>query len=191
MQRKEVLSLNKSIDIKLIKGYSRLIKKGIPKINVSLLCETSDVSRASFYIYYSSMSEFEKSLGNYMMNKFFEQSTYLLRCSEEKFNKAIKKENLLFDKYELIILKYMISGSNYLDFASFANSYYLKEKEASLFPEDVWDKYKQDLDFFSRGYLMILILGMTGYMEKSFENDIRKCRILFSHLCNKIAKNTK
>lgn len=181
--------MNKPIDVKLIRAYSRLLKKETKKIGVSLLCETAEVSRASFYIYYNSLSEFEKSLGNYMMNKFFEQSTYLLSCSEEELEKFIKKENFFFNKYELIILKHMISGSKYLDFAAFADSYYLKEKEASLFSEDVWEKHKQKLDFFSRGYLMILILGMTGYMENTFEKDVRKCRALFKHLCNEITQS--
>ena len=181
--------MNKSIDIKLIKAYSKLLKKGTKKISVCLLCETAEVSRASFYIYYKSMREFENSLGTYMLNKFFEQSTYLLRCSEEELEKAINKENLFFDKYEMVILKYMISGSNYLDFASFADSYYLKEKEKSLFSQEIWEKHRRELDFFSRGYLTILILGMTGYMENTFEKDIRKCRALFRHLCSEIDKS--
>ena len=180
--------MNKPIDIKLIRAYSRLLKKETKKISVCLLCETANVSRASFYIYYKGMSEFENILDTYILNKFFEQSTYLLRCSEEEFIKAIKKENLFFDKYELIILRHMISGSNYLKFAAFADNYYLKEKEASLFSEEVWKKHKPDLDFFSRGYLMILILGLTGYMENTFEKDIRKCRELFRHLCSEITK---
>jgi hypothetical protein len=37
---------------------------------------------------------------------------------------------------------------------------------------------------------MILILGMTGYMENSYEKDIVKCRDLFRHLCNEIYKST-
>ena len=182
--------MNKSIDIKLIRAYSKLLKKGAKRISVCLLCETADISRASFYVYHKSMREFEESLSTYMMNKFFEQSTYLLSCSEDEFVKAIKKENSYFDKYEMIILKNMISGSNYLDFAAFADNYYLKEKEASLFSEEDWEKHKQDIDFFSRGYLMILILGMTGYMENSYEKDIRKCRALFRCLCNEIYKST-
>lgn len=182
--------MNKSIDIKLIRAYSKLLKKDTKKISVCLLCETAEVSRASFYVYHKSMGEFEKSLGTYMMSKFFEYSTYLLRCSEDEFAKAIKKENSSFDKYETVILKHMISGSNYLDFAIFADSYYLKEKEASLFSPEVWEKHKQVLDFFSRGYLMILILGMTGYMENTYEKDIRKCRALFKCLCNEIYKST-
>lgn len=180
--------MNKPIDIKLIRAYSRLLKKETKKISVCLLCETAEVSRASFYIYYNNLKEFEKCLGTYMLNKFFEYSTYLLNCSEEELTYALKKENFRFDKYEMVILKYMISGSNYLGFATFADSYYLKEKEMSLFSEDVWKKHKQDLDFFSRGYLMILILGMTGYMEKTFAEDIKKCRALFRLLCNEINK---
>lgn len=182
--------MNKPINIKLIRAYSRLLKKETERISVSLLCETAEVSRASFYIYYNSLREFENRLGIYMMNKFFDLSTFLLRCSEEDFENAFRNKNFFFDKYELVILKKMISGSNYLGFAVFADSYYLKEKEKSLFSEKVWKKHKKDLDFFSRGYLMILILGMTGYMKKTFEKDIRKCRALFGHLCNEIIKAT-
>ncbi len=182
--------MNKPIDIKLIKGYSKLLKKETKKISVSLLCETADVSRASFYIYYGSIREFENSLSAFMLNKFFDQAIYLLRCSEDELKNAVKKENLFFDKYELIILKYMISGSNYLNFAAFANSHYLKEKEVLVFSEEVWNKHRQDIDFFSRGYLMILILGMTGYMDNTFEKDIQKCRVLFRHLCNEITKTS-
>lgn len=181
--------MNKPIDIKLIKAYSRLLKKETKKISVSLLCEKADVSRASFYVYYKSMSEFENKVGIYMMDKFFELSTFLLICSDEDCKKAIKKEDFFFDKYELAILKYMISGSNYLDFATFADRYYLEKKELSLFSKDVWEKHRSELDFFSRGYLMILILGMTGYMENTFEKDIRKCRTLFRLLSEAVTKN--
>ena len=180
------MSLDKPINKKLVKGYARLLKKDTEKISVSLLCEMSDVSRASFYLYYKSLKDFEDRLGAYMMNKFFEQATYFLRCSDEELENALKKENLFFDKYEKLILKHMISGSNYLDFATFANSYYLNEKESSLFSGEVWDKHKQDIDFFSRGYLMLLILGMTGYTENTFEKDIKKCRALFRQLCKEI-----
>lgn len=182
--------MNKLIDIKLIRAYSKLLKKGTKKISVCLLCETAEISRATFYIYYKSMREFEDNLGTYVLNKFFEQSTYLLRCSDEELETAINKENFFLDKHELIILKHMISGSNYLDFAVFADCYYTKEREASLFSQEVWENHKYELDFFSRGYLMILILGITGYMENTFKNDIVKCRALFKYICNKIYKSS-
>lgn len=182
--------MNKPIDIKLIRAYSKLLKKDCKKISVCLLCETAEVSRASFYIYYKNMSEFEKYVSTYILNKFFDNSTYLLRCSEEELEAAINKENFFFDKYETDIIRYMISGSNYLDFACLADSYYLKEKEASLFTQEIWEKYKRELDFFSRGYLMILILGLTGYMGNTYKKDLLKCRELFSSLCSVIDKNT-
>lgn len=180
--------MDKPINEKLIRAYAKLLKKDVKKISICLLCETAEVSRASFYVYYKNLKEFENNLGTHMLKKFFEQSTYFLCCSDEELKKALKKESFFFEKYELIILKNMISGSNYLEFATFADRYYLKEKEASLFPQEVWDKYKRDLDFFSRGYLMLLILGLTGYTENTFEKDLVNSRALFRYICKEIIK---
>ncbi len=179
--------MDKSTNRKLISAYAKLLKKDVDRITVSLLCERADVARATFYIHYKDMSDFKDALHRYLIDKFFEQATLFLCCDENDFVKNLKKENLLFNDNELIILKDMVSGSNYIEFAQLSDKYFLKELKSSVFAENVQTKFKDELDIFIRGYLPILVIGLTDYNETVFRSDVKNCRLFFKFLCKRVA----
>ncbi len=174
--------MNKGTNRKLIVAYSKLIKKESGRISVTDLCEKAGVARATFYLYYSDMESFQKKLSGYIIEKFFSQAVRILTCSDDEMHSVVKKENLIFDEYETDILGYMIQGTNYIDFASFADSYYVDKNNDPLFTLEMWEKHKEKIDIFSRGYLPILILGITNYEEMSFRKDMKYCRMFFRTL---------
>ncbi len=192
MLRKRVSQMNKKItNRKLIAAYGKLLKKGSDKITVSLLCEKADVARATFYNNYKDLDSFVEELHNYIIRLFFEQATYFMSCNDMEFNKAVKKENLLLNEYELIILNCMVGGSNYMDFAMRADSYYLDEQRGSIFPNEIREQYKDVIDIFTRGYFPILIFSLLDYNEVSLKRDIYNCRVLFKALREDIYSNLK
>lgn len=179
--------MNNSItDQKLITAYSKLVNKQTDKITVSLLCKKADVARATFYTHYKDLDDFVNKLKDHIIDKFFEQATALLVCSEADLKEAVKKENLLLNKCELDILRFMISDTNYIGFALDANDYYASQHENSLFSEEVWKKHNEEINLFACGYLMILIFGITQYEETAFTENIKFCRMVFRYLFKEI-----
>ncbi len=178
--------MNKNINRKLIVAYSNLLEKESEKINVTALCEKANVARASFYVYYSDLEEFQKKVNDYIIDKFFRQSVVILTCSDDELSTVVKKENLLFDNCELGILSHMIKGTNYIDFVLLAESYYSDLSISSVYTDEILKNYKDDIDFFSRGYLPILVDGLTCYRENRFRKDMKQCRIFFRALCDYI-----
>lgn len=182
--------MNSSTNRKLIRGYARLIKKGTQRITVSLLCEKADVARATFYIHYKDLNDFTETLQAQIVDKFFEQATFFLSCDDKEFQKAIKKENLLLNENELTVLENMISGTNYIDFLYKADKYYIEEKEFSLFTKEEWLLHEDKINIFSRGYLPLLILGITNYFdEKEFRSDMENCRKFYKRLRSYIVES--
>lgn len=175
--------MNESTERKLRVAYSKLIRKQTEKLTVTDLCKKADVSRATFYIYYKDIEEYIDKLRMHIASRLFGQASKLLLCNDFDFPRLIKKENLILDEYETEILKNMLSGSNYLSFASLADGRFLREKESSPFSDSAWEKHCEEIDLFTRGYLIILISGLTNYSEASFRSDMRNCRSYFKNLC--------
>ncbi len=174
--------MNKNINRKLITAYGKLLEKENEKISVTALCEKARVARASFYIYYSDLEEFQKKLSDYIVDKFFKQSVVIITCNDAELRTVTKKENLLFDSCELKILAHMIKGTNYIDFVLLAESYLVDESCEAVYTSEMRERYKEDIDFFSRGYLPILIDGLTDYEEARFRRDMKYCRGYFKSL---------
>lgn len=169
----------KKINRKLLAAYSKLLQREIEKISVTSLCDKAGIARATFYIYYSSMEEFYKKLSDYIIDKLFKQSVAIINCNDADFRTVIKKENLLFDDDEIYILRDMIKGTNYIDFATLTESYYADRKNDSLYTTEMWSNHKDGIDLFSRGYLPILLSDITDYNEVRFRNDMKYCRAYF------------
>ncbi len=180
--------MNESTERKLRDAYSKLVRKNTEKITVTELCRKADVSRATFYIYYKDMDEYVERLRMQMASKLFGQSARLLLCNDHDFLKLLKKGNLIFDEYETEILKNMLSGASYLSFAALAEAFFVRDREASPFSDSAWEKHRDEIDLFTRGYLIILISGLISYDEASFRSDMRNCRTYFRNLCSRYEK---
>lgn len=177
--------MNETTERKLLVAYSKLIRRQAEKISVTELCKKAELSRATFYIYYKDIDEYAEKLGEHIVLRLFEQAAKLMRCSDYEFPSAIKKENLIFDEYETKILENMLSGTNYLSFATLANVCYVRGKLSSPFSDYAWEKHQEEIDIFTRGYLIILIFGLIDYEETSFRRDMRNCRTYFKALCER------
>ena len=180
--------MNESTERKLRIAYGKLISRNAEKITVTDLCKKADVSRATFYIYYKDIDEYAEAVGKYIILQVYAQANKLMCCSDADFSKLLKRENLLFDDYEVKILESMLSGSNYLTYATLSRVYYVPEESNSPFTEYAWENYRDEIDLFSRGYLIILIMGLINYDETSFRSDMRNCRSYYKTLCERFKK---
>lgn len=176
--------MNESTESKLRIAYASLIRKQGEKMTVTELCKKADVSRATFYIYYKDIDEYKESLRKHIILKLFEQAALFTCCSDHEFKSVIKKENHIIDEYEIRILDNMLSGANYLSFATVANSYYV-HKNNYPFSDYAWEHNREEIDLFTRGYLFILIVDLINYDESLFRSDMRNCRSYFKTLCER------
>ena len=112
----------------------------------------------------------------------FKQATFFLCCSEKELERSVKKVNLLFSDNEITVLRNMISGTNYIDFAELANSYFSDNEKKAPFPESMWKKDKRLLDIFTWGYFPILIVNLLNYDEDNLISDIKNSRELLRYL---------
>ena len=174
--------MNKKINQKLVSAYAKLIKKNAERITVSLLCEKANVARATFYTHYKDLNDFKNQLDKYIVDLLFKQATTFLCRSEKELERSVKKVNLLFNDNEITVLRNMISGTNYIDFAEFANSYFSDNKNKAPFPESMWKENKRLLDIFTWGYFPILIVNLLNYDEDNLISDIKNSRELLRHL---------
>jgi len=168
---------------KLLVAYNELVQKDKEKTNVTQLCKRAGVSRAAFYLNYKDIDEYVFDLRKHIIMLLFEQASRLISCSDLELRNAVKKENLLFSDEEISILSYMISGSNYISFATLADLCYDFEEDTSPIPVGLWKYHRDELDLFTRGYLLILIYGLIDYEETVFRSDIMNCRKYFKALC--------
>lgn len=180
--------MNESTERKLRVAYGKLVRKNSEKITVTDLCKKADVSRATFYIYYKDIDEYAEKLRMYIASRLFNQASELLLCSDYDFPRLIKRDKLIFDEYETEILKNMLSGANYLTFATVTDTFLVRDKEASPFSDSAWERHRDEIDLFTRGYLIMLISGLINYDETSFRSDMRNCRAYFRNLCSRYEK---
>lgn len=174
--------MDRNVTRRLLDAYSGFIRKQSEKITITTLCEKADISRATFYVYFSDIDDFYEKINKYMIDKFFCQATLILSCSESEFSKTVKKENLIFDENELVILSHMIKGVKYIDFALLVDEYYSDKNNHLLYTTEMWNKYRREIDIFFRGYLPILITDLYEYDELRFKKDMIYCRLFFREL---------
>ena len=91
------LSRNTKTHRRLRKSYCRLIRKNqYDKMSVSSLVEEADISRATFYLYFKNIEEFEDDTFKYMLFLFAEQIVKFLLAGKTKAKETCKRKNLIF-----------------------------------------------------------------------------------------------
>ena len=65
--------MESKVEKKLYEALAKIVSKGEEKLSVSTLCEKADVSRASFYIYYKDLDDFEAKCRTCVSERLFEQ----------------------------------------------------------------------------------------------------------------------
>lgn len=173
----------KPLDRKLIVALCELIKKNDErKLIVSNLCKKADISRATFYLHYKNFDEFREALKDYIIDKILNQAFILLLCEDRELKNAVKKENLIFDEYDNILLGYFTSNENCIEFGSkaFLNAEkYLQKLDIS---ESLYEKMISDdktYTVFFAGYACLVYFGLSDYDETRFRKEMERCRCLF------------
>ena len=85
--------MDSAVERKLLKAYNELLRKNADKITVTSLCEKADVSRATFYLYYSSINEFTEKCREYIIKKLNAQAKLIITCDESMLHTIKKKKN--------------------------------------------------------------------------------------------------
>ena len=112
----------------------------------------------------------------HIVEKVIEQGEIILHCSEKDFQKKVRKENLLFDDNEIIIMAYLTSDLRYRDFARVADEMLTKVLSESRESYDIAGSIPE-YKVFLNGFIPIMIFGIMGGDEKSFVSDMRYSRI--------------
>ncbi|MBQ8502766.1 MAG: TetR/AcrR family transcriptional regulator [Clostridia bacterium] len=171
--------MNKGINLKLHKAYAKLIKNNDDKITVTDLCEKADVARATFYLYYKSIDEFILKSKEYLIVKLYEQSELIMKASDAELDNVLKRKNIIFDDFELELLKYYTSGSNYLEFAALMNELLApryKNLMVEKWGEEFYEKNKAKFEFFKNAVTPLLYFNLLDYDESTIRYDMHAAR---------------
>ncbi len=181
--------MDSAVERKLLKAYNELLRKNADKITVTTLCEKADVSRASFYLYYSSIKEFTEKCREFLIKKLNAQAKLIITCDESMLHAVLKKKNLLLDETELSLLRLSAKGTKYIEFALTADKLMpddaikvISEYESKEF----YLRHKDEMDYFFNGYIPMLFFGLTEYDEDTFIFEMKSCRKLYRMLYNQI-----
>lgn len=162
---------------KLNEAYSHFIKRD-EKISVASLCKKAQVARATFYLHFNTLEDFSHQSNMYILSKFIKQTILLLKAQESNIDNVIKKENIIFEDYEIVLLKYYTEGNYYLSFLKAFQENDINEIRKYLyekFGNDFVIKNCKKLEFFLNGFLTITYLNIIDYNEERFKFEMHHC----------------
>lgn len=179
------------LEQKLTVALCDIIKKNDErKMTVTNLCRKADVSRAAFYLHYKDFDEFLEIIKDDIIKKAIKEAYMLLFCDDSELPNAVKKENIIFDEYDYILLNYFTSNENCIEFGSKA----FNNAEEYFLVAEIHELLKNRLsacqycyEAFFAGYVCIVYFGLSDYDEVRFRKEIEKCRSIFN-LIEKINK---
>ena len=179
------------LEQKLTVALCDIIKKNDErKMTVTNLCKKADVSRAAFYLHYSSFDEFVEKIKDEIIKKIIKEAYMLLLCDDSELPNAVKKENIIFNEYDYILLSYFTSNENCIEFGNKA----FNNAEEYFLVAEIHELLKNRLsacqycyEAFFAGYVCIVYFGLSDYDEARFRKEIEKCRSIF----NLIEKSNK
>ncbi|MBQ7962178.1 MAG: TetR/AcrR family transcriptional regulator [Clostridia bacterium] len=179
------------LEQKLTVALCDIIKKNDErKMTVTNLCKKADVSRAAFYLHYKDFDEFTEALKDDIIKKIIKESFLLLMCDDNELSYAVKKENIIFDEYDYMLLSYFTSNEKCIEFGSKAFAHaeeYFDAVDASGMLKNKMTIANCGYSAFFAGYICIIYLGLSDYDEVRFRKEIEKCRSIFN-LIEKINK---
>ena len=168
--------MEKDINAKLMNGFAKILDK---KHSVTLLCEKSGVSRASFYLYYKDFEEFKKEISIYLTQKYFSQIGEFMFCDEEDLPTLLKNENLFFDETQRKLLAYFAEGKNYLSFSynAYENALpefmcFCKEKLG----EEFYRENEYRIKYCINGIATLAFFNIVDYDEDKFIFEMTQSR---------------
>lgn len=158
------------IKTRLYEAFAKRVSKTDEKLSVSILCEKAGVSRASFYIHFKSIDDFETQCRNYIIEKIFEQ-IYIFMKHKADPNIC---QRILSDT-DIKVLKYFTNRHTYWDFASSANRIIWSKFEKLMIAEwgeDFYESNKDTFEFALNGSVASLYFDLLDYDDKKFRTNM-------------------
>lgn len=149
----------------------------INKISVKQLTQVADLSRATFYVYYSNVEEFFQDTINYFYSIISKQLIKFLEDGRENAAANCKRKNLLLTEEDIELFTTLINcNSNFyfihngMTYGCIAVSDYLKK----TFGDEYYNNNFSRIHFFVRGYVFTMNENMVNYdPEKNYRDLIR------------------
>lgn len=170
------LSRNTKTHRRLRKAYCRIIRKNqYDKMSVSSLVEEADISRATFYLYFQSLEEFEADTFKYASALFVEQIVEFLLAGKTKAKETCKRKNLIFteDDFELFSCSHSVNSR--FDFNEKVYKITFDEllnRIDKYFDKSFIKKNKDRFDLFYIGYVCVMTENFLDYHSSKVYRDI-------------------
>lgn len=180
-----VTDLSTKTQRRLRKAYCRLLLgKNRDKINVSILTEEADVSRATFYLYYQNIDEFVEDMEKYILSLFVKQIRIFLDSGKAEVKQACKKKNMIFtdDDFKLFSALYSDIGFGFDEqkFKILFNIF--NENIPEYFDKKFVKKNKERFDLFYIGYACVMRDNFFDYNSDKVYRDVLRSMVVWDFL---------
>lgn len=186
--------MDNSINEKLSVAFSKFVRRNETKITVSNLCQKANVARATFYLHYKNIDDFIAENREGIVIKLFEQMKIIFMASDSELCEVLKRKNIIFEDYEIDILRYFTSGSLYIDFSITANEQMLPLYKALIIKrwgEDYYNSKASFFQYFLNGFVPILYFDLLDYDEAKIQYDMRFSREIVAKLFPEVIKDIR
>ena len=180
------LSRNTKTHRRLRKAYCRLIRKNqYDKRSVSSLVEEADISRATFYLYFQSLEEFEADTFKYASALFAEQIVKFLLAGKSKAKETCKRKNLIFTDDDFELFSCICSVTLRFDFnKKVFDTFFDKHLDyiCKYFDKSFIKKNKDRFNLFYIGYACVMIENFLDYHSSKVYRDILRSAEMWDFL---------
>ena len=154
-------------------------------MSVSSLVEEADISRATFYLYFQSLEEFEADTFRYMLSLFIEQIVEFLLAGKTKAKETCKRKNLIFteDDFELFSCSHSVNSR--FDFNEKVYEITFDEllnRIDKYFDKSFIKKNKDRFDLFYIGYVCVMTENFLDYHSSKVYRDILRSAEIWDFL---------
>ena len=180
------LSRNTKTHRRLRKSYCRLIRKNqYDKMSVSSLVEEADISRATFYLYFKNIEEFEDDTFKYMLFLFAEQIVKFLLAGKTKAKETCKRKNLIFTDDDFELFSCICSVTPRFDFnKKVFDTFFDKYLDyiCKYFDKSFIKKNKDRFNLFYIGYACVMTENFLDYHSSKVYRDILRSAEMWDFL---------
>lgn len=162
--------MESKIEIKFYETFARWVSKSDEKLSVSSLCKKADVSRASFYIYYKDIDDFEDKCRDYIIEKLFGQIFIFLENSAKP-----DICHMIFSDSDIKMLKYFTGKNSYWDFAESGNEIIWGNFEKIMterWGKEYFEANKLTFEFALNGSVAALYFDLLNYDKEIFARNM-------------------
>lgn len=166
--------MDNTVEKKLRTAMAKLADKHVEKISVSALCELADVSRASFYLYYSDLEDLIIKTREYVINKLDQQLNLLLDVHD---GVTTDKPVMILDDIDISLLKGYTEKHIYWDFAINANAVIFPRFEKKMIErcgEEYYNQNKKTFEFILNGGIATLYFDLLNYDKETYIRNMQR-----------------